>query len=128
MLGKLISLGADRSEAIDRLRRALEEHSVTGIKTNSALLLGILRDPEFVRGEFSTRWLDERLPHLLAGLETQEHDEVAEDAAILTALLYSLAEKTALSTNGAAAEPESPWKREARFEQIERSEGRAEKI
>jgi acetyl-CoA carboxylase, biotin carboxylase subunit len=128
MLGKLISWGEDRAEAITRLRRALDEHSVTGIKTNSALLLGILRDPEFVRGEISTRWLDKRLLNLLAGLETQQHDEVAEDAAILTALLYSLAEKNAVSTNGAAAEPESRWKREARFEQIERSEGRAEKI
>ena len=63
MLAKLIAWGADRAEAVARLCRALEEHSVTGIKTNSALLLAILRDPEFRRGEIFTRWLDERLPH-----------------------------------------------------------------
>jgi acetyl-CoA carboxylase biotin carboxylase subunit len=122
MLGKLISWGADRAEALARLGRALEEHSVTGIKTNASLLLGILRDAEFLRGEFSTRWLDERLPQLLAGMKTQEHDEVAEDAAILAALLHSIGAKDAAPTNGAAADVESRWKRQARFEQIDRTE------
>ena len=40
MLGKLIAWGANRAEAIARLERALEEYSVTGIKTNASLLLG----------------------------------------------------------------------------------------
>ena len=100
MLGKLIAWGQDRAEAIARLERALEEHSVTGIKTNSGLLLGILRDPEFLRGEIFTRWLDEQLPHLLAGMQAQERDVVAEDAAILAALLHSLGAKDAASANG----------------------------
>jgi acetyl-CoA carboxylase biotin carboxylase subunit len=122
MLGKLIAWGEDREEAIARLARALEEHSVTGIKTNSGLLLGILRDPEFRRGEIFTRWLDEKLPHLLAEMQTQERDVVAEDAAILAALLHSLGAKDTAAANGTAAEAESRWKREARLEQIDRSE------
>jgi acetyl-CoA carboxylase biotin carboxylase subunit len=122
MLGKLISWGANRAEAIARLRRAFEEHAVTGIKTNARLLLGILGDAEFLRGEISTRWLDERLPQLLAAIKTQEHDGVAEDAAILAALLHSLGAKEAAPANEAAAEAESRWKREARFEQINRTE------
>jgi acetyl-CoA carboxylase biotin carboxylase subunit len=123
MLGKLISRGEDRAEAISRLTRALEEHSVTGIKTNSGLLLSILRDPEFVRGEIYTRWLDERLPDFLAGKKAQELDVVAEDAAILAALLHFLeATKQAAPANGNAAEAESRWKREARLEQVDRSE------
>jgi acetyl-CoA carboxylase biotin carboxylase subunit len=122
MLGKLIAWGQDRAEAIARLGRALEEHSVIGIKTNTGLLLSILRDPEFLRGEIFTRWLDERLPHLLAGKHAQEHDAVAEDAAILTALLHSLGTRDAAPVNGSVAETESRWKREARFEQVDRSE------
>jgi acetyl-CoA carboxylase, biotin carboxylase subunit len=122
MLGKLISWGEDRAEAIARLERALEEHSVTGIKTNAGLLLSILRDPEFLRGEISTRWLDERLPHLLAGKQTQEGDVFAEDAAILAALLHSLGTNDPAPANGASAEAESRWKREARLEQVDRSE------
>jgi acetyl-CoA carboxylase, biotin carboxylase subunit len=120
MLGKLISWGQDRAEAIARLERALEEHSITGIKTNSGLLLGILRNPEFLRGEIFTRWLDERLPQLLGGKQTQERDTVTEDAAILAALLHSLGAKDAVSANGAAVGAESRWKREARFEQVNR--------
>jgi acetyl-CoA carboxylase biotin carboxylase subunit len=122
MLGKLIAWGQDREEAVARLARALEEHSVTGIKTNSGLLLGILRDPEFLRGEISTRWLDEKLPHLLAEMQTQERDVVAEDAAILAALLHSLGAKDVAPANGTVAEAESRWKRDARLEQVDRSE------
>jgi acetyl-CoA carboxylase biotin carboxylase subunit len=121
MLGKLISWGQDRMEAIARLDRALEEHLVTGIKTNSGLLLSILRDPEFRRGEIFTRWLDEKLPSLLAGMQSQEHDAIAEDAAILAALLHSLGAKDLAPTNGTAAVAESRWKREARLEKIDRS-------
>jgi len=122
MLGKLIAWGQDRAEAIARLRRALEEHSITGIKTNSGLLLGILRDPEFLRGEIFTRWLDEKLSHLLGGIQPQERDAVAEDAAILAALLRLLGAKDAAPANGTAADAESRWKREARLEQVDRSE------
>src|SRR5580692_5717018 len=78
MLAKLIAWGENRAGAVARLERALDEYSVTGIKTNSALLLGILRNPDFQRGEIFTRWLDERLPDLLARIQTQERDEVAE--------------------------------------------------
>lgn len=121
MLGKLIAWGADRAEAVARLRRALEEHSVTGIKTNSALLLAILRDPEFLCAEIYTRWLDERLPSFLSAEKSHERDTTAEDAAILTALLHHLEVKEAAPPNG-APEAESRWKRAARFEQLDRSE------
>src|SRR5580693_9929933 len=114
MLGKLISWGQDRMEAIARLDRALEEHLVTGIKTNSGFLLSILRDPEFRRGEIFTRWLDEKLPSLLAGMQSQEHDAIAEDAAILAALLHSLGAKEPATLNGTAAVAVSRWKREGR--------------
>ena len=66
LLGKLIAWGRDRAEAIARLERALEEYAVTGIKTNASLFRNILRDPEFIRGEIFTRWLDERLPDFSA--------------------------------------------------------------
>ena len=121
MLGKLISSGQDRAEANVRLQRGLQEFSITGIKTNRGLLLGILRDPEFVRGEIYTRWLDERLPHLLAGMETRDDDSVAEDAAILGALVHSIVSKHTEPASGPGTEKESRWKREARFEQIDRT-------
>jgi acetyl-CoA carboxylase biotin carboxylase subunit len=126
MLGKLIAWGQNRAEAAVRLDRALEEHTVTGIRTNTGLLLSILRDPEFLRAEIYTRWLDERLPQLLSRQQTKESDANEEDAAILAALLHSLSAKETAPSNGAgigdSAGGESRWKREARLEQTNRSE------
>ena len=121
LLAKLIAWGRDRGEAIARLERALEEHSVTGIKTNALLFLDILRDPQFIRGEIYTRWLDEHLPHLLdVRKNANVNDAAAEDAAIFAVLLHHLA---ASSTAPAIDDPgrtESRWKRDARLEQLER--------
>src|SRR6266571_581931 len=119
LLGKLIAWGGDRAEAIARLQRALAEYSVTGIKTNAALFRGILRDPEFVRGELFTRWLDERLALLRGKSESSnERDPAAEDAAILAALIHHLDANGATNARSLSAEPESLWKREARLEQV----------
>jgi acetyl-CoA carboxylase biotin carboxylase subunit len=122
MLGKLIAYGQNRLEAIARLKRALEEHSVTGIKTNAGLLLSILRDADFARGEIYTRWLDERLPQLLTAQQTTEKDTVAEDAAALAALLQFLKAQKSSGLDESVAPTKSRWKRQARMEQIERSE------
>ena len=122
LLGKLISWGRDRAEAIARLQRALAEYSMTGIKSNAQLFRDILSDPEFRRGEIFTRWLDERLPHLRASREDSPgRDSAAEDAAILIALLHR-SETNGTSVTPLPAEPKSIWKREARLDQINRSE------
>jgi acetyl-CoA carboxylase biotin carboxylase subunit len=121
MLGKLIGWGQDRDEAIARLQRALEEFDVTGIKTNAAIFLRILRDPEFIRGEISTCWLDERLPHLLA--DEKKMESAAEDAAVLAGLLHHFSSARAAQANEATGETQSAWKRDARREQLDRSPG-----
>ena len=122
MLGKLIAYGQDRAEAIARLDRALEEHSVTGIKTNGSLLLSILRDEDFACGEIYTRWLDEKLPELLLGQQMQERDPAAEDAATLAALLQFLKAQKTSGPDESTAPVKSLWKRQARTEQVERGE------
>src|SRR5246127_3181763 len=61
LLAKLIAWGNSREETIARLRRALEEYAVTGIKTNAGLFRRILNEPDFLRGEIHTKWLDELL-------------------------------------------------------------------
>jgi acetyl-CoA carboxylase biotin carboxylase subunit len=118
MLGKLIAFGQGRDEAIARLERALQEFRVIGIKTNAALFLRILRNPEFIRGEIYTRWLDERLPILLPAGE--EEAGAAEDAAIFAGLLHHFSGARAGQARGSAEETQSAWKRDARREQLER--------
>jgi acetyl-CoA carboxylase, biotin carboxylase subunit len=123
LLGKLISWGGDRAEAIARLKRALAEYAITGIKTNVSLFRNILRDPQFIRGEIFTRWLDERLPDFSGPRKKSAYDDPgAEDAAILAALLHHLAANGAASVSSPATQPESRWKREARLEQVDRSQ------
>ena len=124
MLGKLIAWGTGpRGGDCAPRARALEEHSVTGIKTNSGLLLGILRDPEFLRGEIFTRWLDEKLPHLLAGMQTSKNaTRPPKMRRFSRRCCIPSARRTRRPANGAAAETESRWKREARLEQVDRSE------
>jgi len=61
MLAKLIVFGSDRTAAIARLERTLEECVVDGVRTNLPLLLWIARDAAFRAGETTTSFLDERL-------------------------------------------------------------------
>jgi acetyl-CoA/propionyl-CoA/long-chain acyl-CoA carboxylase, biotin carboxylase, biotin carboxyl carrier protein len=61
LLGKLICWGADRDAAIARTLRALDEFEITGIPTTIPADVAILRHPDFVAGEHSTKWVEERL-------------------------------------------------------------------
>jgi len=58
MIGKLMTHGRDRKEAIARMRRSLEVMVVEGIKTNIPLHLRIMDDPDFQAGRLDTRFMD----------------------------------------------------------------------
>jgi acetyl-CoA carboxylase biotin carboxylase subunit len=61
MIGKLITFGKDRREAMDRMSRALGEYMITGIKTTIPFELAILQDPNFRRGVYSTNFIEQLL-------------------------------------------------------------------
>ncbi len=115
LLGKLIAWGNSREEAIARLRRALEEYTITGIKTNVALFRRILNEPDFLRSEIHTTWLDEllRRPHAPAKDWSTDFDAAAIAAALWDATQNS---ETAADTTGET----SRWKSAARREQVDR--------
>ncbi len=58
MLGKLIVWGATRDQAIDRLRRALQEINVGGVRTSLTAALRVIEDPRFRAGQFDTHFLE----------------------------------------------------------------------
>jgi acetyl-CoA carboxylase biotin carboxylase subunit len=60
LLGKVITWGRDRADAIARMRRALEELVVVGVATNQSFHLGLLADPEFLAGAIDSQFLDRR--------------------------------------------------------------------
>ena len=61
MIGKLISHGNTREDAIARLRGALDEMVLRGVKTNVPLHQWVLRDPGFITGGFNIHYLEKRL-------------------------------------------------------------------
>ncbi|TLY35150.1 MAG: acetyl-CoA carboxylase biotin carboxylase subunit, partial [Nitrospirae bacterium] len=58
LIAKLIVHGATREEALARMRRALDECVIEGIKTTIPLHRRILDDPDFQKGRFSTAFLE----------------------------------------------------------------------
>ena len=124
LLSKLIAWGNSREETIARLRRALEEYIVTGIKTNAGLFRRILEEPDFLRGEIHTKWLDEllRRPHSTASLgNDNQRGSAVSDAAVIAAAIWqaSQSEKQASASASSADQP-SHWKLEGRREQLDR--------
>jgi acetyl-CoA carboxylase biotin carboxylase subunit len=61
MIGKLITFGKDRREAIDRMSCALGEYMVSGIKTTISFQQAIMQDPNFRRGVYSTSFVEQLL-------------------------------------------------------------------
>ncbi|MDQ4086678.1 MAG: acetyl-CoA carboxylase biotin carboxylase subunit [Pseudomonadota bacterium] len=61
MIAKLIVYGTTRAGAMRRLRRALEEFVIDGIKTTIPLHQALIEDPEFQAGDYTIKWLEEWL-------------------------------------------------------------------
>ncbi|WP_314374814.1 acetyl-CoA carboxylase biotin carboxylase subunit [Sphingomonas paucimobilis] len=61
MIAKLIVYGTTREGALRRLRRALEEFVIEGMKTTIPLHQALLDDPEFLKGDYTIKWLEEWL-------------------------------------------------------------------
>ena len=58
MVSKLIAWGRDRNEAITRMRRALYEYIIVGIKNNISFHKAVMENPRFVKGELGTHFID----------------------------------------------------------------------
>jgi acetyl-CoA carboxylase biotin carboxylase subunit len=61
MIAKLIVYGTTRNGALRRLRRALEEFVVEGVKTTIPLHQALLDEPDFQTGNYTIKWLEEWL-------------------------------------------------------------------
>ena len=61
MIGKLIITGKTREECLARMRRAIMETIVDGVKTTLPLHLWIFNQPEFISGDYNIHWLEKKL-------------------------------------------------------------------
>ena len=61
MIAKIITHGVNRNEAISKMKRALEELVIEGVNTNSDFLFQIIKNPNFIRGEFDTSFIEKEM-------------------------------------------------------------------
>ena len=117
LLAKLVVWGSDRTEAVARLRRALEEYEVFGIQTTIPFFRNVLEHPDFLAGRIDTGFIDRALAEgiLDNGNPSAEEVNVALLAAALDAAKHS--------PNGASTAPSdasSKWKMAGRGELLNR--------
>ena len=82
LLGKLVVHAADRDQAILRMRRALRELQIEGVRTTQPFHLAVMDEPDFRAGDISVRYL-ERHPELLESGDADWHGRAAAVAATL---------------------------------------------
>ncbi len=61
LIGKLIVYGRTRESCMMRMRRALEEMVIAGVKTNIPLHQALLADPDVINGDYTIKWLEDWL-------------------------------------------------------------------
>jgi acetyl-CoA carboxylase biotin carboxylase subunit len=118
MISKLVVWGADRREAISRMRRALGEYVIGGIKTNIPFHQWLMDDEEFRAGRLDTGFIERRYRPQAATPE-----ELLRDMALVAASLdFIQAEKRQGVATGAPGEGEglSPWKLAGRVDLLRR--------
>ncbi|PWT81816.1 MAG: pyruvate carboxylase subunit A [Blastocatellia bacterium] len=119
LISKLITWAEDRPQALARMRRAVDEYLVTGVKTTLPFFGWLLAQPEFVAGTFHTTYLDEALrsrngvPFFAAAPQIEEVAAIA--AAIHTVLSHAARETTASATSHAGAGMDR-WKLQGRID------------
>ncbi|MEZ4636958.1 MAG: hypothetical protein R2856_18725 [Caldilineaceae bacterium] len=112
MVAKLIVWGETRAEAILRMRRALNEYRIGGIKTSIPFHQEMMDSTEFIWGTFDTSFISRR--KLIAG--ERSADEHARIAAVAAALIAHEAGRRAVhigDSNGAVKQ--SQWKQAGRM-------------
>ena len=117
LLAKLVGYGETRERAIGKVRRALDEYFVAGVKTNLALFRRILEHPEFVAGQADTGLLG-RMQSAVGTQDRAMHDE--KEIASLAAAILQAKESMARGTgnSGDSTGNSSEWKKIARAEGV----------
>lgn len=122
MISKLVTWGKDRQEAIGRMKRALEEYVILGIRTSIQFLHRIMETPDFVNGKYNTHFIADNEDFLFKScFEGRENKRTSskgrkelEDIVMVCALLeYNHERKMSngkTDQNGSSSPEKSSWK------------------
>jgi acetyl-CoA carboxylase biotin carboxylase subunit len=118
LIAKLITWGETRSEAMLRMRRALAEYRIMGLKHNIPFHINLLNSISFIAGQFDTSFVERRF-----NMNTYEQDPTASDleTVAIAATLYTHRQRQLASQVVAPAKRDaSNWKWMGRFERMHR--------
>lgn len=105
MIAKVITWGKTRSEAMDRMDRALTEFTLTGVKSNIVLHKSILKHPKFTSGEYTTQFCEKDLR-----IESPDLFRFVDDRIFLVAAAISAYKDREKNPVEKKYEQISPWK------------------
>jgi acetyl-CoA carboxylase biotin carboxylase subunit len=124
MLAKLIVWGADRAQAITRMRRALVDLIILGVETSRDFHIRMMDDDEFQRGAIDIQWLERKLASILERPPSAESVRVAA----ITAAMLAERDKTARATsNGSGGAASAAARRDATLDSWKQA-GRVEAL
>jgi acetyl-CoA carboxylase biotin carboxylase subunit len=106
LISKLVTWGDTRDHALQRMRRALAEYQVRGIRTTIPFFKWILADEDFKAGRFDTSFIDRKLGANGAALQAIE--PVHEELAAIAAAVHTFTRPSA--TNATVAHTPSRWR------------------
>lgn len=104
MISKLIVWAVKREYAIERMKRALYEYKIVGVKNNLAFLRKAMSSPDFVNGKYNTHFIENNIESLLKPGRASK--QMTEDMAVIAAYfdyLMGLEENKSVTLNDGGA-------------------------
>jgi acetyl-CoA carboxylase, biotin carboxylase subunit len=118
LIAKLICWGEDRAEAMLRMRRALEEYTIMGLKHNIPFHINLLNSFSFIAGKIDTNFVEERFN--MKVYEDDPTESEVEMAAIAATLFAHRKRQLAAQVVTAGKRDTSNWKWVGRWERLQR--------
>ena len=110
MISKLVTWGATRKEALDRMERALTEYRVGGIQTNLAFHRRVMKNASFREGRYDTSFIEREKAELLRPLDASD-DEDALDAVIAAVAIDAASRVPRVVAGAGAGQERTAWQR-----------------
>ena len=117
MISKLVAWAPDRSQAIERMRRALAEYQMEGVKTTLPFFRWMLRQPTFLEGNVDTAFLDQLLADRQRGSFSVVTSEI-EEQVVLAAAVHTFLTTKNKSYESLPLQDSGIWRRIARRESL----------
>jgi acetyl-CoA carboxylase biotin carboxylase subunit len=117
MISKLIVWGETRGQAILRMRRALEEYRIIGVRTNIPFHMTMMDSPRYMGGQFDTRYVEERFSMQDTTDARENHEDIA---AVLATLVAHQTTERASQFVSRNERDTSNWKWVGRWERMHR--------